>query len=169
MNAMRDVRIDKVTLNFGAGKDQNHLAKGIALIKMLTNKTAVKTVTQKRIPGWGLRPGLPVGAKLTLRGKEAKEVLARLLAGRENKIAVSSVDDNGNISFGVPEYIDVPGAKYDPAIGIIGLEVSVTLMRPGYRVMRRHTKRSRVGKNHRVNKEDSMRFMKETFKTEFVQ
>lgn len=169
MNAMKNIRIEKVTLNFGAGKDQSRLEKGIQLIKMITGKEPVKTITQARIPGWGLRPGLPIGLKLTLRGQEAEDVLKRLLEAKENTLKVSCADTVGNISFGLSEYIDIPGVKYDPKIGVIGLQASITLVRPGYRVMRRRTKVARIGKSHRIGREEAVAFMKERFGTEFVQ
>ncbi len=169
MNVMKALQIDKVTINFGAGKDQQRLEKGMQLIKMITGKNPVKTITQARIPGWGLRPGLPVGLKLTLRGKEAQDVVKRLLEARENRLKPSCVDNNGNISFGLSEYIDIPGVRYDPKIGVIGLQASITLTRPGYRVMRRKLKATSIGKGHRVNKEEATEFMKEHFGVEFVQ
>lgn len=169
MNAMKTVSIDKLTLNFGAGKDQQRLEKGIQLIKMITGKEPVKTRTQARIPSWGLRPGLPIGLKLTLRGQEAEDVLKRLLEAKENRLKPSCADENGNISFGLSEYIDIPGVKYDPKIGVIGLQASITLTRPGYRVMRRKNKNAPVSAEHRVNKEEALAFMKERFGTEFEQ
>lgn len=163
---MRHMVVDKITLNFGAGRDQKKLDKGIQLIEMITGIAPVKTVTQKRIPGWGLRPGLPVGAKLTLRGEKATEVLKRLLSARENKLPDSCFDDYGNVSFGIPEYTEIPDTKYDPKIGIIGLQVSVTLTRPGYRVARRHVRTSSVGHKHRVTGDDAKTFMKDSFGVE---
>ena len=65
MNPMKKVRIEKITLNIGSGKDTSKLDKGILLIKTITGIAPVKTITKKRIPSWGLRPGLPIGAKLT--------------------------------------------------------------------------------------------------------
>ncbi|MBU0472021.1 MAG: 50S ribosomal protein L5, partial [Nanoarchaeota archaeon] len=137
MNSMRQIRIEKVTLNIGAGKDQNRLKHAVTLLKSITGINPVKTITQKRIAGWGLRPGLPIGCKITLRKDEAKTMLLRLLQAKDNKLTKSSIDNSGNISFGIPEYIDIPEAKYDPEIGIIGLQVSITLGRPGFRIKRR--------------------------------
>src|SRR3989344_4616619 len=121
MNPMTRVRIEKVTLNIGAGKDSAKLEKGMKLLKIITNKTPVKTVTQKRIPGWGIRPGLPIGCKVTLRGKKAIEILQRLFYAKENTLNEKQFDDNGNVSFGIPEYIDIKDIKYDPEIGVTGL------------------------------------------------
>src|SRR3989338_6519351 len=137
MNPMREIKIEKITLNVGAGKDQAKLEKGMLLLKNIASLTPVKTYTSKRIPEWGLRPGLPIGCKLTIRKTAAEELLKRLLDAKENKLKKSQFDMEGNISFGIHEYIDIAGVKYDPQIGIMGLEVCVTLERPGFRIKRR--------------------------------
>ena len=79
------------------------------------------------------------------------------------KLSKNNFDDNGNISFGIPEYIDIPGIEYDPEIGVIGLQVSIALMRPGYRVKTRRLNKAKIGKNHRINKEEAIDFMKKEF------
>ena len=167
MNPMRQIRIEKLTLNVGAGKDQGILDKAERLIENLTGVKPVKTKTQKRIPAWGLRPGLPIGVKLTLRGKLCEELIPRLLAAKGNKLRPSNLDDAGNVSFGIQEYIDIEGAKYDPTIGIIGLQVCLTLERPGYRVKRRRVKPAKPGKRHRLTADEAKAFMQERFKTQF--
>ncbi|MBR9702469.1 50S ribosomal protein L5 [Candidatus Woesearchaeota archaeon] len=164
MNPMRTIKVEKLTLNIGAGKDTKLLEKGMKLIESLTGTAPVKTITQKRIPGWGLRPGLPIGCKLTLRGKKAEELIPRLLAAKENNLSKKNFDDAGNISFGVPEYIDIEGAVYDPKIGIIGLQVCITLVRPGYRVKSRSLRPARIRKQ-RLVRDEAVVFMKEKFKT----
>ncbi len=165
MNPMKQIRIEKLTLNIGAGKDQQLLEKAEKLIEQLTGIKPVRTKTQKRIPGWGLRPGLPIGVKLTLRGKGVHELITRLLAAKQQRLKPSNFDAAGNISFGIPEYIDIEGAKYDPAIGMIGLQACITLERPGYRVKRRRRRTTKPGKHHRITPEEAQEFMKETFKT----
>ncbi len=163
MNAMRQLRIEKLTLNIGAGKDTQRLEKGVALIRAITGIEPVKTVTQKRIPNWGLRPGLPIGCKLTLRKKTAQELLKRLLQAKENRLKPRQFDDGGNISFGIPEYIDIPGVAYDPKIGIIGLEVCVTLERPGYRIKRRRLKQRKIPRKHLVSREEAIEYLTKNF------
>jgi len=165
MNKMRTIRIEKLTLNIGAGKNTALLEKGMKLIESIAGTKPVKTMTQKRIPGWGLRPGLPIGCKLTLRGKKAEELIPRLLSARENRLVPKNFDGAGNISFGIPEYIDIDGIKYDPDIGIIGLQVCITLNRPGYRVKRRRLKTVKIPKAHRISHAESQDYMKERFKT----
>jgi len=166
MDPSRDIKISKVTLNIGAGKDQTKLDKGIKLFKSITNVNPVKTVTSKRIPGWGLRPGLPIGCKVTLRRKNAIEILNRLLQAKDNKLKESQFDQNGNIAFGIEEYIDIPGVKYDPEIGIIGLEVCLTLERNGFRIKRRRIAKKMIPKKHMITKQESIDFMKKEFNIE---
>jgi large subunit ribosomal protein L5 len=166
-NPMRKITVEKLTLNIGTGKDQVVLEKAERLLKALTGIPPVRTITQKRIAAWGLRPGLPIGCKLTLRGQEASAMLPRLLAAREFKLSEENFDDNGNVSFGIKEYIDVKDAKYDPTIGIMGLQASITLQRPGFRIKRRKLLKTVLPAKHRIPKEDAMQFMKENFNVKF--
>jgi large subunit ribosomal protein L5 len=163
MNPMRQLRIEKVTLNIGAGKDQAMLDKGTKLLKYLTGIDPVKTLAKKRIPGWGLRPGLPIGCKLTLRNEKALEILQSLLGSKDNKLYDYQFDEFGNVAFGVPEYIDIPNVKYNPEIGIMGLEACVTIVRPGYRIKERRTQKRKIPMRHMVTKEESINFMKQKF------
>ncbi|MBW2971307.1 50S ribosomal protein L5 [Candidatus Woesearchaeota archaeon] len=167
-NKMRDIRIEKLTLNFGAGKDQDKLAKGIKLLEMVAGKPPVKCITKKRIPTWGLRPGLPVGCKVTLRKKAAHELLVKLLKAREN-LTTDHFDNFGNLSFGILEYMDIEGMKYDPEIGMIGFQVCVTFEKPGYRVKRRKLHSKEIGKNHVITKGDAIQYVKNNFKIEVVE
>jgi len=160
---MREVKIEKVTLNVGAGKEQTRLEKGVLLLKGLTGINPVKTFTNKRIPSWGLRPGLPIGCKLTLRKKKAEEILKRLLEAKDNKLTDHQFDKEGNISFGIHEYIDIPGIKYDPKIGIMGLEACVTLERSGFRVKRRRIMKRKISNRHKITKEEAIDFIKNKF------
>lgn len=162
-NTMKKIRIEKITLNIGVGKDQSLLEKGVKLLKNITGIAPVKTYAKKRIPAWGLRPGLPIGCKITLRGKEAEVLLIRLIKSKDNILRESCFDEHGNIAFGIHEYIDIPGVNYDVEVGIIGLQVCITLERPGYRIKRRRYQQKDIGKNHLISKQDSIEFMKEKF------
>lgn len=163
MNQMRNIRIEKLTLNIGAGKEQAKLEKGIKLIKSVAGVEPIKTFTNKRIPTWGLRPGLPIGCKLTLRKGKAKELLKKLLDAIDFRLKPSNFDENGSVAFGIHEYIDIPGVNYDPEIGIMGLEVCVTLERPGFRVRRRKLKQKKIPSRHKIKKEEAIDFMKKGF------
>ena len=162
---MRTIRIEKITLNVGAGKEQSKLEKGVLLLKNITGINPVKTFTSKRIPTWGLRPGLPIGCKITLRGKAAKELLVRVLSAKDNSLNDRQFDGEGNLAFGIPEYIDIAGVKYDPKIGMAGLEVCISLGRAGFRIKRRRVRKTKVHKKHRITKEEAIEFMKKEFGT----
>lgn len=161
-NPMKEIRIEKLTLNFGAGKEPTVLKKGVKLLQTLSGKTPVQTKSKHRIPSWGLRIGLPIGAKVTMRGQEAEDLFKKFLAAKEN-ILQDNHFTGGAVSFGIHEYVDVPGAKYDPEIGIIGFQITATLERRGYRVKKRLLKNSKVGKSHVITKEDTIQFMKNKF------
>ena len=159
---MREVRVAKVTLNIGAGKNEDVLKKGLKLLQKITPLKPVKTATKKRIPGWSLRPGLEIGTKVTARA-DAVALLKRLLVAKENILKSSNFDDRGNFAFGIPEYIEIEGLDYDPELKIMGLEVAVTLERPGYRVKHRRIKQGKVGKNHQVTRDEAITFVREKF------
>ena len=163
MNTMKSIKIEKITLNIGAGKDQTRLEKGVVLLNSIANAIPIKTITNKRIQEWGLRPGLPIGCKLTLRKDRAIKLLPRLLEAVDNKLRQSQFDNNGNLAFGIHEYIEIPGVKYDPKIGILGLEVCVTLERPGYRIKSRRLLARKIPIRHRISKQEAIEFMFKKF------
>jgi len=161
MNQMNDIKIEKITLNMGVGEAGNSLKKAMKLLDSITGMKSVETKTKKRIPTWGVRPGLAIGCKVTIR-KKTEEFLKRLLVAKEGLLKKSNFSE-GTISFGIHEYIDIPGSQYHADIGILGLDVSVTLQRPGYRIKRRAYKKKNVGVRHLINQEEAINFMKEKF------
>ncbi len=169
MNPMQEVKIEKITLNIGVGETGDKLNKAFKLLEKLTGVKPIQTMTMKRIPSWGLRPKLPIGVKATLRGKRAEEVLARLFKAIDNKISIKKFDSNNNFSFGVKEYLDIPGAEYDPNIGVIGLEVAVTLEKPGFRIKRRRLKKTKIGAKHLITREAAQTFIKNKFSVNIVE
>ncbi len=160
---MREIRIEKVVLNIGSGAEQSNVQKAKTLLSSISGMNAVETKAKKRIATWKIRKGLPIGSKVTLRGPAAEELLTRLLESLDNIVSKKSFSENG-FSFGIKEYIDIPGAKYDPKVGIIGLDVSVSLGRPGYRIKNRKIKPKRVPKRHSVGAEEGIEFIKQKFK-----
>lgn len=163
MNQNKNIKIEKITFNLGAGKDQNLLEKGMKLIEYMTGVKPIKTTAKKRIPVWGLRPGLPIGCKLTLRGKDKIELLARLLKAKNNALNRSNFDQQGNISFGIHEYIDVPDVKYNPDLGLLGFQVCVTLERNGYRIKKRRIMTKQLPKRHVITQDEGIEFIKKQF------
>ncbi|HLG24248.1 MAG TPA: 50S ribosomal protein L5 [Candidatus Nanoarchaeia archaeon] len=163
---MRHIKVEKVTLNIGAGKDQTRLEKALNLLAAISNEKPVKTITKKRIQEWGLRPGLPIGCKVTLRKDKAMKIVPRLLDAIEHRLNKRQFDNNGNLAFGIKEYIEIADAKYDPKIGIMGLEVCITLERPGFRIKRRSVMARRVPPRHRISSEEAIDFMTKNFKVQ---
>ena len=160
---MRKIKIEKIILNCGAtGPD---LEKSRKLLEILSGKKAQKIASTKRIPDFGVRPGLEVGTRITLRGEEALVLLKRLLGAVGNTIDEDSVAPNG-FSFGIKEYIEIPGIEYQRDIGIRGLNVAVSFIRPGVRVKRKKIKAGKLPKKQHVSPEEIIVYMKENFNTE---
>jgi large subunit ribosomal protein L5 len=167
MNPMRKIRLEKVTINIGAGEAGPKLEMAKKLVEKLSESKVVVTKTHKRTT-FGVAKKRPIGVKVTLRAERAKEFLKKALKAVNNRLAVTQFDDNGNFSFGIREYIDLPGIKYDPEIGIMGMDVCVTLERPGFRIKRRAERPKRIGKKHRITKEESQEWVKGEFDVEIV-
>ncbi|MEW6063188.1 MAG: 50S ribosomal protein L5 [Nanoarchaeota archaeon] len=163
MNVMREIKIEKVTLNIGVGKPGEQLDKAMKLLNNITGSKILQTKSMKRIPDWGVRPNLAIACKATIRGKSAVDLLKRLFKAINNKISFSKFDNNGNFSFGISEYIDIPGLEYDVDVGIIGMDVAVTLERPGFRIKRRRLKQRKIPLRHRISREEGIEFVQKKF------
>ncbi len=159
-NPMREIRIEKVTLNCSAPAEK--LEKAVKMLEIVTGEKAKKTKSKKRIPAFGIRPGLEIGCKVTLRKKKAIEILKRLLATVENKLQEKQFNP-GSFAFGIKEYIEIPGISYQRDIGIIGLDVAVTLERRGFCIKKKKIKAGKIPKRHRISKEETIEFMKKNF------
>jgi len=163
-NVMRNIKIEKVVLSVG-GTAEN-LEKGAKLLRIITNGKVAKMKSTKRIPTFGVRPGLEVGAVITIR-KNADEMLKRLLKSIDNKLRKKQMSENC-FSFGIKEYIEIPGMEYQRDIGIMGLDVTVVLKRAGRRVKLRKIKGAKIPKRQNIPKQEIIKFMEEKFKTEFI-
>jgi large subunit ribosomal protein L5 len=158
-NPMREVAVDKVTLNIGAGEAGQELENAKILLERLSGKKAIETLARIRNPVFHIKKGDPIGAKTILRGPDAIEFVKKALKTKEYKLSSKNFDKLGNFSFGVKEYIEFPGAKYDPKIGIIGFDVCITLKRKGgWRVARRRHAKSKIALSHRLSKEEGINF-----------
>ncbi len=161
-NPMRKVKIEKLVLSCGGVADV--LEKEVKLLKLISGKKPVKTQAKKRIPSLGVRPKLEVGCKVTIR-KNFEDLLKRLLDAVDNKLKKKQFEEN-HFSFGIEEYIEIPGMEYQRDIGIIGLNVSVAFSRAGARVARKKIKQGKQGKKQRISKEEIIKFMQENYKVE---
>jgi large subunit ribosomal protein L5 len=160
-NKMKEVVVDKVTLNIGVGKAGQELENAKTLLERLSGAKAVPTHAKSRNPVFRIKKGDIIGTKATLRGPGAIEFVKKALKVKGFALPNRSFDKEGNFSFGVPEYIEFPGAKYDPQIGMLGFDVCITLRRRGFRVGRRRRGKSKIGSVHRLTKDDGIAFAKE--------
>jgi large subunit ribosomal protein L5 len=164
-NPMRSIRLEKVVLSCGAtGPD---LEKSKLLLELLTGKKAqiISAGPKRRIPAFGVKPGLDLGTSVTLRGKEAFENLKKLLGAVDNYLDEEQIAENG-FSFGIKEYIEIPGVEYQRTIGIRGLNVTAVFIRAGVRVKRKKIKKGKIPKKQNVTKEEIISYMEENFETE---
>ena len=168
-NPMRALRVEKVTVNIGVGEAGEKLVKAQKVLEMVTGQKSVQTISKTVNRDLGIRVGMPLGCKVTLRGEAAEAFLVRALSIRENKVYSYSFDKEGNMSFGISDYTDFDGMKYDPEIGIFGMDISVVLRRPGNRITQRALLRRRIPKSHRVDRAEAIEYMKETFDVQVVQ
>jgi len=160
--AMREIRIGKVTLNMGCGGDKAKMEKAGKLLTMLTNRKPIATLSKRRST-FGTTKGKPVGMKVTLRGKQAEDMLRLALTGVENKLKSGQFDKSGNFSFGIKEYIDMSDVKYSHEIGMLGFDVTVTLERPGFCIKKRGIRQSEIGGGHKITPEEAMQWLREKF------
>lgn len=167
-NPMKQIKVAKVTVNISEGQVGEDVEKATKLVKKLTGKEPVKVQSGEDSKSFGLRPGLKIGAKATLREEEAEEFIKDVAPAVE-QINKSNFDGNGNFAFGISEYIDIPGIDYDADIGMKGLEIMVTLERPGYRVKRRDHKPSQIGKDHKISDEEAIEYVQSTLGLEVTQ
>jgi large subunit ribosomal protein L5 len=163
---MRRINVDKVVINVGVGKSGEPIEKAKNALLELTNRQPAVRGAKKTVRDFGIHKGEPIGVVVTLRRGPAIEFLKRVIAAKRNLLKASSFDNYGNISLGIHEHIDIPGTKYNPEIGIFGMDINVVLSRPGYRIARKSRKSSKIGKTHRVNRDEAIGFFKQEYGVE---
>jgi len=169
MNKMRELRIEKVVINISAGEAGEKLGKAERLLNMLTAQKPVQLKAKSTIKDWGIRKGMPIGVKVTLRGKKAEDILKRAFWTKSNRISAYSFDEEGNFSMGIGDYTDFEDMKYDPDIGTFGMDISALLRRRGSRIEKRKRERRRIPRCHRIARDEGIDFMKQRFDLEVVE
>lgn len=165
---MQAPRIAKVTVNMGVGEGGDRLAKAEATMEKLTGQKPMRTFGKMNNRDLGVRPGMPIGCKVTLRGEGAESFVQRALYTRHNKIFNWSFDNQGNLQFGVTDHTTFEGERYDPEIGVFGMDVAITLEKPGHRIKHRRLLSRKVPARHRVTREEALAFLTEKFTMEVV-
>ncbi len=134
-STMKVPRIQKITLNMGVGDakvNARALDKAADELTLIAGQRAQITRAKKSIAGFKLREGMPIGAKVTLRGARMWEFLDRLVSIALPRIrdfrglSPASLDGRGNYSLGVREQIIFPEIDYDDVETIRGLDVTIT-------------------------------------------
>ncbi|MDP3563252.1 MAG: 50S ribosomal protein L5 [Methanoregula sp.] len=163
---MRAIHIDKVVVHMGVGESGEKLVKAENIMKTITGQMSIRTIAKQTQPAFSVRKGAPIGCKVTLRGKTARNFFATAVGILNKTVFESQFDKSGNISFGVEEHTDFPGMSYDPQIGIFGMDVNVVLERKGIRIARRRAEQKKLPSKQRVTKQDAIAFLKEEYQVE---
>jgi large subunit ribosomal protein L5 len=162
-NRWRQLRVIKVVVNIGVGESGERRGKAEKVLQMLAKQKPVATRSHATNRDFGIRVGQEIGVKVTLRGDAASEFLRRAFEARDQQFDPDSVDDDGNFSFGIRDYTDFTGMKYDPGIGIFGMDISVEVGRAGWRVRDRRTQRARLPNHVRITGDETRKFLVERF------
>ena len=161
---MREPQIEKVVVHMGVGEGGRELQNAQEILEEVTGEDSVQTLAERTVQAFEIRQGDPIGAKTTLRGEDAAAFLETALPLTD--LSVSQFDDTGNVSFGITEHTEFPSQEYDPQIGIFGLDVTVTIVRPGYRVSKRDQETRSIPSGHRMTPEDAAAFLDAEFDVE---
>jgi large subunit ribosomal protein L5 len=132
---MKVPRIEKITLNMGVGDakvNARALDKALDELTIISGQRAQMTRAKRSIAGFKIREGMPIGAKVTLRGARMWEFLDRLVSIALPRIrdfrglSPASFDGRGNYSLGVREQIIFPEIDYDDIAAVRGLDIAIT-------------------------------------------
>jgi large subunit ribosomal protein L5 len=160
---MKKITLDKVVLNMGIGKSGDIIQVAKRALEQISGKKPSTRNARETQRDWGVRKGEPIGVAVTIRGEDAVVLLKRLLEAKGNSINGKSFDNFGNFSFGINEHIDIPGVKYEPSIGILGLGISIALTRPGYGIRKRSKHKASVGKSHIITNQEAKDYLVKEF------
>lgn len=165
---MRKPYISKVVVDMCTGGGEP-LSRAEAILQSLTEQKPVRSRAKQTVRDFGIRRKEPIAVRVTLRHKKAIDFLKRALEAKENVLLLKNWDEDGNFAFGIAEHIDIPGVKYDPQLGIQGMNITVCVERPGYRVKRRRRQRKKIPYRHRLTPEESMIFIRREFGVEILE
>lgn len=161
-------RIEKVVVNISVGKPGEPLEKATGVLREITGKKPCKRKAKTSIRDFGIRKGESIACIVTLREQEAINFLKKVLTTVDNKVPSKSFDAQGNFAFGLKEHIELPGVRYDPDVGIFGMDICVSVTRPGYRVKNRRREKAKIGSRHILSPKESMVFVRDALGVEIV-
>lgn len=167
-HTMKKITVGKVVLNMGVGKSGEPIEQARRALQQIAGQKPNPRNAKATQRDWGVHKGEPIGVAVTLRRQRAIDLIKRLFAAKGNQISASSFDNFGNLSLGIKEHIDIPGVKYDPTIGILGLNISISLQRPGFNIRVRSKHKASIGGHHRITPEEAKEFLTKEFGIQVV-
>lgn len=165
---MRRPFVSKVVVDMCTGGGEP-LSRAALILEEITGQNPVQSRAKQTVRDFGIRRKEAIAVRVTLRHEKAKEFLSKALKAKEDVLLIKNWDDDGNFAFGISEHIDIPDVKYDPQKGIQGMNITVCIERPGYRVKRRRQRRAKIPYRHRLTPEESMVFVKKEFGIEILE
>lgn len=167
-NVMRTPVVEKVIVHMGVGESGQHLVDAEEILRAITGQEVVRCFAKRTLPAFSIKKNEPIGCKVTLRGQRAQQFLETALGIVDKTLGRSQFDSLGNVSFGIEEHTDFPGMKYDPNIGVFGMDVTVVIKRPGERICKRRIATRKIPTNHKVTVEDAIAFLNDSYGVEVM-
>mgnify|MGYP003962271845 FL=1 len=160
---MRSIRISKLVVNCCVGEAGDRLTRASRVLKELAEgQEPVYGVARLTVRTFSIRRNEKISCSVTIRGDLAEKVLNKGLLVKEFELKDRNFSETGNFGFGIDEHIDL-GLRYDPAVGIFGMDFFIVLARPGFRVSKKKHKKGRIGLNHRITKAAAQEWFKAKF------